>query len=295
MDGKSLEDEAKKKLNQKGFFGLFLEDDRMEKSAKLYKEAANKYIVEKKLKDAIRCLNERYQLCKSLNDHINLLDCLNIVVNSCCGALTTDEVIKYRQMIADAYLTSTYTSALTNRNKQLMEIAYLFEINGQSEKALESLNNCSEDKYESIKLSEKKISLCIKLKRYDDAFTEYKKLTDTQLKNYGMIFAKKNVMMTVICATVISLEKGKEMNNYYCFNVLDSKRSYMNSLEGIFTSNLVDAVECFDNEKFEIACGSYDRIIKFDAVQTSLLFLIKDRISGNDTSNEEKDDEPDFR
>lgn len=298
MSGKSLEDQARKKLTQSNFLDMFYYNDRSEQSAKLFKNAGRQYIVEKNFKGAIRCFKECGDIYKATNEKIDYLETLKLIVDSCSEGLTTNEMIEYRQKIADTYMTSDSVSALSNRNKQLIEIAFLLEIEERYDESLEYLNKCSEEKFEVMRLSEKKINLYLKLEKFQEAYIEYKKICDNQIKNHGITFAKKYIMMAIICAEIVSPELGKEVNDNYCFSKMDDKRSYLSSLEGKFTSELIESVSTFDKDRFETACGNYDRIIKFDPIQIDLLLKIKDKITGDAkiVNNENGEiDEPDFR
>lgn len=300
ISGKSLEEQAKKKSKVSFFSKLFLSDfvnDDIEQSAILYKSAGKQYVIEKNYKCAIKCFEESHNIYNSLNKKSDSIESLKMIVDNCSELLDTEEQIFYRQKIADLYISNDSNYAMSNRNKQLMEISHMLELEDRFDESLEYLNKCTNSGYEIIKLSEKKADLCLKLNKFKEASIEYKKICDNQIKNHGVTYARKYIMMSIICATVVSPEYGKEINDFYCFNKLDNKRDYLISNEGRFTSEIIESTLTFNKEQFEIACGNYERVVKFNAVQLDLLWMIKDKITGDIQigNNDTEIEEPDFR
>lgn len=307
---KAIESENKSKKIT--FLGISLpfepseyEKERMtDNTLELYKLAGKKYINEKNYVSAIRCYNKCYDIYKTNNKVHDMIEMIKTIIDNCMDDFSTDEKIAYRKKIIELYSLSDRQSSISNKNKQLFEIISLLESEYRYAEALTYANLFDNNTYEKMKNYEKKKDLYIRLEQYENATKEYIKMAECQIKNHGYSFAVRNIMMAIICSTIVSTSYGKELNDKYSYDELDMKKDYLCSSEGTFTSQIIEAVENYDQNKFETACANYERMIKLNALQVKLLLIIKQRITGNGSLTNsdqininESDiiDEPDFR
>lgn len=284
--GISLENQARKAIKP-SFFDFLSSGNKDEESARLFKEAGSKYVTEKKFPDAMRCFNESNMIYKTMKtERSTVLENLRMMIEYGKEVLKRDELIALYKEIGQYYSKEGGISNISKYNKQNLEISSIYEKDDDYENALKILNDCVADPYTEDNVSEAKVRLLLKLEQYEEVSNTYKKMAEKQLeKKFGNIIARKNILMSVISGLVASINFGKEQYEY--LDRLDKENSFERSTEGRFIISLLESLDSMNVENFEIACGSYDRIVKLTVDQVSILIKVKQYLTGKETIEKE--------
>lgn len=298
--GKSLESKARQSQSQKmKFFNILLfnnKENKKEEKANLLKQAANKYFIEKKIDDAIRCLKEStnlyYELDSSMgNSNFNLKQNTKLLITyyKALDKYDSNELIKWYSFLAEIY---SVDNDFTNFNEQYLEIAKILEKNNELEKALKYLNKCiGNDVLLHKRILEKKSDLLIKMKQYKEASNSYKLCCQQHIEKnetVGTIYAKPSFFMSMIC--IMATKNLSDINNQLS-DLLKFDETLINSTEGMFISRIINSLNMDNIDEFEEACKMYELSKKFTTTQMTMLLLAKEIISGKTNNNQYDSDD----
>lgn len=285
MESDILFDKATNKYN---CWYKFIDKDKYNFEAyELFEKAKNKYIVEKRIPEVIKCLTSMinclisikdsdsdYDLCKNfeelgdllLTKKINIskgLYYLNEAINLYVNKGEFRNVCKIKEKIGEYYKSQ---NDLDNAIKIFTDI-----------KDLMSNNN-----FQYSRICKILFELFINQKKYDDAFNIYKELIEKSDANSisNKLLLNEIIYYSLLCFLIIDEAVIDYKIKYYC----EINYYFENSRQYKFIKSIIESLQNKDINMFNSNLNDYNSVSTITNIEVQLLNEIKKKIEDDDLS-----------